>query len=298
MTLLLAAALCLAAARGAAAQVPDAAIAADLQSFRLEFAAALSSQKALAQAELPPAQAVALIKQKLAGSGVPDAYVDSVFADPRAKLYADIPAKFGTPTKPVPPVPYDQYRKYFVTDSNLDAGARFVRDHRDLLNAVEARYHVDGVLLVGLVCVETRFGTATGKYQVVDALNTIVQQVPQRSAWAAREAAEFLKMTYSQGMDAHAVLGSYAGAFGFVQFEPSTYNLVAVDFDGDGQRRLDQWPDALGSAANYLVRAGYDPAAPFTAASKIGRAIFSYNHSDNYVQVILDLREEILKRGP
>lgn len=285
----------LSAARPASAQIPESA---ELGSFRAVLAAAVASQRAAAKADLPSDQARALIKQKLAGSGVPDSYVDAVFADPRAKLYADIPAKFGTPTKPVPPVPYDQYRKYFVTDANLNAGVQFVRDHRDLLDAVQARYGVDGVLLVGLVCVETRFGTATGRYQVFDALNTIVQKVPQRSAWAAREAAEFLKMTYAQRMDAHAVLGSYAGAFGFVQFEPSTYNLVAVDFDGDGQRRLDQWPDALASAANYLKRAGYDPRAPFTASSAIGRSIFSYNHSANYVQVILDLREEILKRKP
>jgi len=290
MTALLAT-LLLAAAR------PAAALSVDLEPFRAAFAAQKAAARA-AQADTPPARARALIKAKLAGSGVPDAYVDSVFDDPRARLYADIPAKFGTPTKPVPPVPYDQYRRYFVTDANLDAGVRFVRDHRDLLDAVQARYRVDGVLLVGLVCVETRYGTATGKYMVFDALNTIVQTVPQRSAWAAREAAEFLKMTYAQRMDAHGVLGSYAGAFGYVQFEPSTYNLVAVDFDGDGQRRLDQWPDALASAANYLKRAGYDPNAPFTAKSPIGRAIFSYNHSDNYVQVILDLREEILKRRP
>ncbi len=285
--------LLLAAARPASAQDVE-----GLDDFPAGFHAALAAQRAAAAVQSPSDQARALIKAKLAGSGVPDPYVDSVFADPRATLYADIPAKFGTPTKPVPPVPYDQYRRYFVTDANLNAGVRFVRDHRDLLDAVQARYKVDGVLLVGLVCVETRFGTATGKYRVFDALNTIVQQVPQRSAWAAREAAEFLKMTYGQHMDAHGVLGSYAGAFGFVQFEPSTYNLVAVDFDGDGQRRLDQWPDALASAANYLVRAGYDPNAPFTASSKIGRSIFSYNHSDNYVQVILDLREEILKRNP
>jgi membrane-bound lytic murein transglycosylase B len=290
MTALLA--VLLAAARPAAAQTVD------FSDFRAEFAASVSAQKAAAKTATPAAQARALVKAKLAGSGVPDSYVDSVFDDPRATLYADIPAKFGTPTKPVPPVPYDQYRKYFVTDANLDAGVKFVRDHRDLLDAVQARYGVDGVLLVGLVCVETRYGTATGKYMVFDALDTIVQQVPARSAWAAREAAEFLKMTYAQRMDAHGVKGSYAGAFGFVQFEPSTYNLVAVDFDGDGQRRLDQWPDALASAANYLKRAGYDASAPFTAKSAVGRSIFSYNHSDNYVQVILDLREEILKRRP
>ena len=290
-------AILLLTALGLRAQGLDA-VEADLESFRQALPAALSAQRAAARAELTDAQARALVKAKLAGSGVPDAYVDSVFDDPRSKLFADIPPKFGTPATPVPPVPYDQYRKYFVTPGNLDAGARFVRDHRALLAAIEARFHVDGSLLAGLVCVETRFGTATGKYPVFDALNTIVQKVPQRSDWAAREAAALLKMTRAQGMDAHAVLGSYAGAFGFVQFEPSTYDLVAVDFVQDGRRRLDEWPDALASAANYLARAGYRAGDPFTASSSIGRALRSYNHSDNYVQVILDLRGEIQKLNP
>lgn len=258
----------------------------------------LAAAKAAAALEIPPARAKAKVKAALAGSGVPDSYVDSVFADPRARLFPDIPGKFETPSGPVPSVPYEQYRKYFITDANIAAGAQFVRDHRDLLDAVTARYKVDGVLLTALVSIETRYGTATGKYPVFDALDTIIQQVPSRSAWAAREEAEFLKMTYKQGQDAHAILGSYAGAFGFVQFEPSTYNAVAVDFDGDGRRRLDQWPDALASCANYLARAGYDPKAPYTPESPIGKSLYSYNHSSNYVRVILELRGEILKRLP
>lgn len=291
-------ALILAAAGGARALAPEDSIRAEIDNLRASAAPLIRAERLAALAELPPAQARALVKAKLAGSGVPDAYVDRVFDDPRAKLFPEIPGKFGTPTIPVPPVPYDQYRKYFITPANIAAGVQFVSDHRDLLNAVQARYAVDGALLTALVSIETRYGTAAGKYPVFDALNTIIQGVPARSNWAAREAAEFLKMTYAQGMDAHAVLGSYAGAFGFVQFEPSTYNTTAVDFDGDGRRRLDQWPDALGSCANYLARSGYDAKEPFTPASRIGRAIFSYNHSDNYVRVILELRGEIQRRLP
>src|SRR4051812_19684202 len=73
------------------------------------------SMSAFTPSEKTPAESIALIKTKLAGSGLPDAYVDGVFADARAKIYPDIPPKFGTPTSPVPPTPYDQYRKYFVT---------------------------------------------------------------------------------------------------------------------------------------------------------------------------------------
>lgn len=286
------------AAGAARAAAPEDSIRAEIEGLRAALAPAVLVQRGVLKAALPPAEARALVKARLAGSGVPDAYVDQVFDDPRARLFPDIPGKFGTPTTPAPPVPYDQYRKYFITPANIAAGVQFVRDHRDLLNAVQARYATDGALLTALVSIETRYGTATGKYPVFDALNTIVQQVPARSNWAAKEAAAFLTMTYRQGMDAHAVLGSYAGAFGFVQFEPSTYNSTAVDFDGDGRRMLDQWPDALGSCANYLARSGYRAGDPFTPDSSIGRSLFSYNHSDNYVRVILELRGEIQRRLP
>ena len=42
-----------------------------------------------------------------------------------------------------------------------------------------------------------------------------------------------------------------------MQFMPSSANAYAVDADGDGRRFLFAWPDALGSAANYLARHGY-----------------------------------------
>lgn len=260
--------------------------------------ARLDHVRVRAAADRTPDEAAAAVKARLAGSGVPDSYVDAAFADPRGRIFPEIPPKFGTPATPVPPTPYDQYRKYFVTDKNLNDGVAFIRANRALLAQVQAKYHVDSTLLVGLICVETKYGTAAGKYPVFDALNTIVQKVPQRSNWAAKELAEFLKMTHAQSMDTRSVLGSYAGAFGFVQFMPSSYAASAVDFDGDGQKRLDQFPDALGSAANYLAKAGYDARDPFTAGSRVGRALFAYNHSDNYVQVILDLREELLKRNP
>jgi membrane-bound lytic murein transglycosylase B len=294
----LALALLVGAASGARAFSPEESVQDEIAAMRAAVLPAMQAAKAAARAQTPAAQARALVKAKLARSGVPGSYADQVFDDPRAKLFPEIPGKFEGPRGPVAPVPYETYRKLFITEGNIAAGARFVREHRGLLDAVSARYKVDGVLLTALVAIETKYGTHVGTYPVFDALDTIIQGAPSRSAWAVNEEAEFLKMTYVQGMDAHAVLGSYAGAFGYVQFEPSTYNSTAVDFDGDGERHLDQWPDALGSCANYLARSGYDASAPFTPESRIGRSLFSYNHSNNYVRVILDLRGEILKRLP
>lgn len=57
---------------------------------------------------------------------------------------------------------------------------------------------------------------------------------------------------------ADSLTGSWAGAFGNMQFMPTTFMLYAVDGDGDG--RIDvvnSLPDAFASAANYLSQVGW-----------------------------------------
>ena len=55
-----------------------------------------------------------------------------------------------------------------------------------------------------------------------------------------------------------AVLGSYAGAVGLVQFLPGSIQRFGVDWDQDGKIYLDSLPDALASAANYLEGRGLE----------------------------------------
>jgi len=242
---------------------------------------------------MTPDQVRARVEALLAGS-VPRGYVAKAFADPRTKVLDGIAEKFGHPAEALP---YEKYRLLFATEANVAAGAKFAADHKELLEQVRARYGVDGALLTALVCVETRYGANTGSIPVFDDLYTIALKVKPMSDWAARELAAFVKTCWKQGVDPHVPLGSYAGATGYVQFEPSTVALDGVDFDGDGSVDLNAWPDALASAANYLARSGYDASAPFTPESKIGRSIRAYNHSDNYVRVVLELRGLISARA-
>ncbi len=233
------------------------------------------------------------VEAKLKGR-VPIAVVNAFFADLRLKVIDGIAERFGAPVAPGSSgggMPYDQYRKHFINPENLAAGARFLKEQEVALTAVEKSMGVDAYLLAAHAGVETRFGAYTGKMPIGAALWTIALKVPRRSDWAERELAELL--IFAKGEDAHAWLGSYAGAFGLMQFMPSSANAFAVDFDGDGRRDLFAWPDALGSAANYLLGNGYRAGEPFTPESAIGRAVYSYNHSENYVRVILDLRAEL-----
>lgn len=263
------------------------------------FVLARSQRPADAPDAKTPAQVRRAVDARLNGS-VPARLVDAFFADPRLKVIEGIAGRFGSGGTGTigEDLPYDQYRALFINPASLAAGARFLAARQGDLAAVEAHFGVDAYLLAALTGVETRFGAYTGKNPIGSALWTIALKVPSRSDWAVRELAELLIFAAAEREDPHAWLGSYAGAFGLVQFMPWSANRFAVDFDRDGRRRLFEWPDALGSGANYLVRNGYRRGAPFTPESAIGRSLYAYNHRENYVRVVLELRAELKKRAP
>jgi hypothetical protein len=72
---------------------------------------------------------------------------------------------------------------------------------------------------------------------------------------------------------------STAGAVGWMQFLPSTWERYGVDANGDGRRDPYNPVDAICSAANYLKASG--------GAGDLYNAILSYNHADWYVQEVL-----------
>jgi murein DD-endopeptidase MepM/ murein hydrolase activator NlpD len=72
---------------------------------------------------------------------------------------------------------------------------------------------------------------------------------------------------------------SSAGALGWMQFIPSSWEAYGVDANNDGRKDPYNPVDAICAAANYLDAAG--------AQEDLGRAIFAYNHADWYVDEVL-----------
>jgi hypothetical protein len=72
---------------------------------------------------------------------------------------------------------------------------------------------------------------------------------------------------------------SSAGAVGWMQFLPSSWEAFGVDANGDGRKDPYNPVDAICAAANYLELAG--------AHDDLYQAIFAYNHADWYVQEVL-----------
>ena len=72
---------------------------------------------------------------------------------------------------------------------------------------------------------------------------------------------------------------STAGALGWMQFIPSTWEMYGVDANDDGRKDPYNPVDAICAAARYLKAAGGE--------SDLRRAIFAYNHADWYVDEVL-----------
>jgi len=72
---------------------------------------------------------------------------------------------------------------------------------------------------------------------------------------------------------------SSAGALGWMQFLPSSWEQFGLDANGDGKKDPYNPVDAICAAAHYLKLAGGD--------HDLYQAIFAYNHADWYVQEVL-----------
>lgn len=161
------------------------------------------------------------------------------------------------------------YMAALVDAERVADGQARMAQWQESLQAAEARYGVDAATVVAVWGVESDFGRSFGKRPLLTSLGTL-SCFGRRQAYFRGEFFSLLKLI-EQGdlrVDGPAgpdgLVGSWAGAFGHTQFMPSTYQRLAVDFDGDGRRDLvASVPDALGSTANFLAKAGWKRGQPW-----------------------------------
>jgi murein DD-endopeptidase MepM/ murein hydrolase activator NlpD len=92
--------------------------------------------------------------------------------------------------------------------------------------------------------------------------------------WSVLAAINQLETDYGQNLSV-----SSAGALGWMQFMPATWQQWGVDADRDGYANPYSPQDAIFAAARYLQASG--------AERDLARAIFAYNHADWYVAEVL-----------
>lgn len=159
--------------------------------------------------------------------------------------------------------PIWDYLAALVDDERIADGRAMLERWRDTLASVAERYGVDPHTVVAVWGVESDFGRAFGSRPLLTSLATL-SCFGRRQGFFRGEFVATLRILQDGHVPAEQLVGSWAGAFGHTQFMPSTFQRIAVDFDGDGRRDIvGSVPDALASTANYLRRAGWRSGEPW-----------------------------------
>ncbi len=170
-----------------------------------------------------------------------------------------------------------------VSAKRVATGRAWAEKYKPILARIEQQYGVDRHTLLGVIGMETNFGSHTGGLYVVRSLATLAC-ARYRGDFFRDQLIEALQILEQGHVTRAKMLGSWAGAMGQTQFMPSSFMRYAVDFDGDGHK--DIWndvPDALASTANFLKEHGWLAGQPWGmevalpngfALQGTGRAIF------------------------
>ena len=166
-------------------------------------------------------------------------------------------------TQPEFKTPIWDYLAVLVDDQRIAEGRENLVRWKEVLEQAENRFGVDRHVIVAVWGVESDFGKQLGGRPLVRSLATGACS-GRRQKFFTDELMATLRIIQSGDMPAEVLRGSWAGAFGQTQFMPTTYQRLAVDFDGDGKRDIvGSVPDALGSTANFLAKAGWTKGQPW-----------------------------------
>lgn len=163
---------------------------------------------------------------------------------------------------------WSRYRSKFLDARHIDSGVSFWQKHQTALKRASQQYGVPPEYILGIMAVETTFGSYVGNHRVIDALTTLAFDYQRRGDYFRGELENFLVMSRSEHLDPIRPIGSFAGAMGLGQFMPSSFLEWAVDFNGDGRRDLWDPEDSIGSVANYFAKHGWKAGQPVVSAVK------------------------------
>jgi len=165
------------------------------------------------------------------------------------------------------------YLSGLVDDERVQTGKQKLAQHRAVLNQVEQAYGVPAETVVAVWGVESNYGDISGKYPLLQALGTLSCE-GRRQSYFRGELFAAMRILQRGDLTQDQLYGSWAGAFGHTQFMPSTYERLAVDFDGDGRRDLvSSTADALASTANFLKQVGWQTGFPWGFEVKIPQGV-------------------------
>ena len=255
--------------------------------------------------------------QKLLSKKADSAFIYHLLSDPRTKFeerYVRINVT-GFLRKTDYSRAYDR--------ASVNKAARQMNENYSIFDSAEKKFSVPKELIATILWIETKFGSYTGNNQLATVfLSTAMADQPQfvklnkeelrkgfngdtselpalekkletrshkKAQWAINELLSLNKMYSKYSIPVTELRGSWAGAFGYPQFLPSSYLKHAVDGNGDGTIDLFALDDAVYSIASYMKAYGWNNSDPESQR----KAIYSYNNSNDYVDAVITLQHKI-----
>ena len=169
-------------------------------------------------------------------------------------------------------IKYDRYQPEFFEDTKTYIEKRATRSrmlkakklliiNEKLFDKIEKEFKVEKELLLALWGIETNFGKHVGKMDIISSLATLGFD-KRRSKFFTKELITILKLIDKGAIDHKILYGSWAGAFGYFQFMPSTIERYAIDYNKNNLIELKNNQDSFASAANYLKKMGWKKNKP------------------------------------
>ena len=169
-------------------------------------------------------------------------------------------------------IKYDRFQPEFYEDtktyiskrtSNLKVkqGIKLYKLNTNFINSIDDKYSVEKSLLLSLMGIETNFGTYVGKMDIISSLSTLSFD-ERRSEFFTKELITLLQLVEAKKINHRILYGSWAGAFGYFQFMPSTIKGYAIDYDKNDIIELKSIKDSFASAANYINKIGWKKNQP------------------------------------
>lgn len=167
-------------------------------------------------------------------------------------------------TQPEFTTPVWDYIDTRVSAERVAAGKAAIKANAALFEAAGQQWGVDPYILGAIWGIETNYGTVLSNRRlikpVIRSLATVVYQERGRLREDEADFIAALKLVEDGPLDAGELVGSWAGAIGHLQVNPS--NVIAHGADGDGDGRVDlhnSLADALATSAKFLRDLGYVP---------------------------------------